>query len=494
MSSLPEKPRRSQPEKVWEVDGPFGPEQWFFLADKFTHVVTTNRTLSLLPESGDLDQLLPRAATCQHTGPWPNAFKFCPHCGKPLAEPVGWPPPQLWNSPFGASDGLPHVPIAAVPATRTRQAAELPSPASLTFVVAGTPPRLFAFDMRQGHLHRWIDLPVPDPVPIKGIWRELLRLGSADMIPRWSWSAAAFEGGFAMPTNASPTWVQASADKPLAVLNAENAGPPIGGAARVRDVAVVPVRGDNGIDVAHWSTKAGAWRVEAVPDAPNSAGQQLFGIPVTVNEEAFWPGEQGQLYASVEGDRVGTAYRPWPDGFRPMLGVRPTREASGALYQLGRLDNRPVLEALLRPRATPMQRPSRGIGISCGIASFREGKRYDAPWEIAHRATYPLEDLQFLVPLLAFGQDQFLFAVCSPRLSLVAFLETSAAQRRPFECRIAFSSGSRNLVELNHVIRADAIFDISCFMFRNHLFIYDAGKNTCAGWALDGTDAAPRPP
>ena len=479
----------------WDLDGPYGREVWSGPSDAsmgaFTGVLLDGAPVSLDPRDGELHLLRPRASNCAHPGPWPFAFAFCPACGTPLQPPPPPRPAEAWSSPANAASGQPAAASTGTPDPARRAELPLPGPSRLDFVVAGTPPRLLAFDGTSGRLHGWADGP-DDPFEA-GRWRELATLPAAINLPRWSWAAAAFPSGVALPGDGGPLWL------PLSTRLAPPLPPPVmphpalamqrcvGGAAGLGGLALVPVLADGGLAVAAWLPREGRWERVAPAGAGTAPAEQVFAAPSTTATEALWVGEHGQLHARVGPDGAGVGvtceYRPWGGGWQPMRGVRPVLASDGVFHQLGRVDGQQAFEALLPPGATPQRRGFDRYVASCGSATFLRTARHREPWA-APQKTYRGEDDSFLLPLLAFAGGGVLVASCSPRNRLRQFLETEGERDADVECRIAFAGASVVPADLRATVRAGSAWDLVPVIYRRTLLLYDVRGNRCLRWPL----------
>ena len=469
----------------WDLDGPYGRERWSGPPGAFTAVLLDGAPVSLNPADGELHLLRPRAAACAHPGPWPFAFGFCPRCGTPLQPPPPARAPEAWSSPGNSASGQPAPACTGTPDPLRRAELPMPGPGRMDFVVAGTPPGLLALDGTTGRLHGWVDGP-DDPFE-GGRWRELAVLPAAMALPRWSWAAAAFAMGVALPGAAGPVWLPltprpAPPVLPPAALGAQRS---VGGAAGVGGLALVPVAAGGGLAVAAWLPREGRWECLPVAGADAAAAQDVFAAPSTNATEAFWVGEHGQLHARTGPGGIACTYRPWGGGWQPMRGVRPVLAPDGVFHQLGRVDGQQAFEALVPPGATPQRRPFERYVTSCGTATFIRMSLHREPWA-AKRREYRGDSNgdSFLLPLLAFSGDRFLVASCSPRIALLPFLETDGVEAAEAECRIAFAGASVVPVDLRASVRAGSAWDLVPFVYRRTLLVYDVRGNRCLRWPL----------
>lgn len=476
MMPVPAKP-------IWELDGPYGPEQWFGQPGGYDQVLLADEPVSLDPRDGELHFLRARGSNCIHPGPWPFAFGFCPVCGTPLQPPPAARAVETWSSPGNAASGQPAPACTGTPDPSRRAELPMPGPAQLDFLVAGTPPRLLAFDQTTGRLHAWAE--GPSDRFQGGGWRELAHLPAAVNLPRWSWSAAAFASGVAMPGDGGPIWVSlrprsaatAAAGSALGIRRT------LGGIAALGAAALAPVLADDALSVAVWLSPAQGWQRVPVTNGGAEAASQVFAAPAVNAGEAFWAGQHGQLYARVSGGAVTCEYRPWRDGWQPMAGVRPVLSPNGVFHQLGRLQGRQVFEALVPPGATPQRREFDRYVTSCGSATFSRMTRFREPWE-PKRIEYRGDPDAYLVPLLAFDADRCLVASCSPRNSLLGFIDTDRTAETAVECRIMFAGASVALTDLRVTVRASAAWNIVPFVYARTLFVYDLRANCCYHWPL----------
>ncbi len=473
-------------EPVWDLDGPYGPERWFGPPGRYGRVLLANEPVSLDPKDGELHLLRARGSNCAHPGPWPFSFRFCPNCGAPLQPPPPAQDAETWSSPGGAS-GQPAPACTGTPDPLGRTELPMPGPSRLDFFAAGTPLRLLAFDQTTGRLHVW-GAGLSDPFE-GGRWRELAHLSAAVNLPRWSWSAAAFAGGFAMPGDGGPLWIglRPRSAAPVAARPALGIQRSLGGVASLAAAALLPVLANDALSVAIWSPQDGQWQRAEVANGTAEAASQVFSAPSVNTTEAFWTGRAGQIFARTERGAVTCDYRPWRDGWRPMQGVRPVLSPNGVFHQLGRLDGRQAFEALLPPGATPQRRAFDRYVTSCGSASFVRMTRFREPWE-PKRIEYRGEDDAFLLPLLAFEGERFVVAQCSPRNGLLGFIDTDAAhgavEPKTLECRIMFAGGSVALTDLGATLRVRSAWDIVAFVYGRSLFVYDLPGNRCHRWPL----------
>ena len=109
--------------------------------------------------------------------------------------------------------------------------------------------------------------------------------------------------------------------------------------------------------------------------------------------------------------------------------------------------------------------------------------RFREPWE-PRRVEYRGEPDAYLVPLLAFDGDRFLVASCSPRNSLLGFIDTDGTAQAAVECRIMFAGASVALTDLRVTVRASAAWNIVPFVYERTLFVYDLRANCCYRWPL----------
>lgn len=472
---------------AWDLDGPYGPERWFGQPGQYERVLLAGEPVSLDPADGELHLLRARGANCAHPGPWPFAFRFCPKCGTALQPPAAARGMEIWSSPGNAASGQPAPASTGTPDSLQRTELPMPGPSRLDFVVAGTPPRLLAFDQTTGRLHAWRE--GPSSVFEGGRWRELATLPASVNLPRWSWAAAAFGAGFALPGDGGPLWVSLSAKSavPIAAKPALGVRRSLGGAAALEGRALVPVLADDTLSdvlsLAFWTSSEGGWRRAPVANGDAAAASQVFSAPSVNAREAFWVGEHGQLFARAGTEGIACEYRPWRDGWRPMRGVRPVLSPNGVFHQLGRLDGRQAFEALLPPGATPQRREFDRYVTSCGSAAFSRMTRFREPWE-PKRIEYRGEGDAFLVPLLAFDADRFLVASCSPRNALLGFIDADGASGTAVECRIMFAGASVALTDLRATIRTGSAWEIVPVVHGGSLLVYDLRGNRCHRWPL----------
>lgn len=488
-------PSEAEPQR-WELPGPFGVEEWQRSIGRFTSALVGRKRLTLDEQPFDLDQLRLRQPACGHAGPWPYAFQHCPECGVRLLDPAPLPPPAAWAPPSGAPSGLAVQDAGLHPVAGTRQEEAMPPAANLSFIVAGRPPHLFAYDLQTG----WLRVRNEGT----GQWDDLRRLPAAQALPRWSWAAAISAPavhtgtqaeGFVLPTDQGPVLVRTGPATPLSALPAPASlgiQAAAGGAACLRGQPFMPVRLGGGLGLACLSADGDAWELQAVLHGGEVPPGTMFAAPVTHADDAFWCAPSGQLSLSLTGGGgLQASWQPWPDGLTPVLGARPLQEPNGSLHQLMHLgDDRLVFASLDLPGRRMQQRPTE-LWLSAGNAAFRDGMRRRLPWdEAGSRAKYVLADDEFLLPLLAFGERRFLLASCTGRDSLTSFLDTQMAPPARRACRLLFTPATLMLEPLQRSIDARSAWDIVPFVFRDRLHIYAANTNQCWSWELR-PDAAP---
>lgn len=503
MSST-QPPGKAAQSEVWELPGPTGPESWLRENGHFTTVRIGQKRLRLAESSFDADQLCLRTSRCPHPGPWPNAFVFCPECGTRLEKPTDLDAIAGWSPRAAAMGGLPVLGEALRPVVESRREEAMPASASLAFIVAGTPPHLFAFDLRSGWLRARREA--------DQTWIDLQRLPPAGL-PRWSWVAAALSGtltgagtgagteeqrltGFALPTAQGPVLVRIGPDEELATVAASPAlgiRAAAGGVACLRGRPVTPVRMTGGLALAVLDPAGRSWLLVALPEEDGRlAEQELFAAPVMHDDDAFWCGVHGLLSVSATRNGFDVAYRPWRDSLSPVLGTRPLQAPDGRLYQLMRLgEDTLVFENLVLPGQVQERRLASSLWMSSGNAAFVDGRRRRLPWEDAMgRAQYILKDGDFVLPLLAFDDRRFLVATCPGRPTLGRFLDTAGEPAEARACQIQFTAATRVLEPLQRRVDAQSPSDIVCFIFRQRLFIYAAMANQCSSWELQPVEAA----
>jgi hypothetical protein len=259
----------------------------------------------------------------------------------------------------------------------------------------------------------------------------------------------------------------------------------LGGAAGLPTAALLPACLEDQLGVCAWIVSDRSWHRVPVRNAPPTAAAELFAAPAVNRTEAFWAGELGLLFARSVDGVITCEYRPWPEDFKPMLGLRPVLSPNGVFHQLGRdANNQQVFMALVPPGAVWQRQPFGRYSISCGAISFADSKRFREPWE-ARRFDYLIDPNEFIAPVLQFEREQSVIAVCSPRTGLYNFIETAAKSVSPVECRLAFAAESRKPQELGMTVNARTPWDIVPFVFRSSLFIYDRPQNRCFCWQLD---------
>jgi hypothetical protein len=465
----------------WELDGPYGPEQWFGQPGGYEQVLLAGEPVSLDPKDGELPLLRARGADCPHPGPWPFGFEFCPKCGVALQPAPPAPQAETWSSPANGASGLPLPVSAGTPDPSQRADFPMPGPSRMDFFVAGTPPRLLAFDQTTGQLHVWSD-GMPDAFE-DGRWRKPIQLPAAVSLPRWSWGVGAFAGGFAMPGDNGPLWVALlpQLGRPIAAKPALGVQRSLGGVAALGDAALVPVLANDGLSVAFWQSPGQGWQCTAMAGGADAAAQ-TFAAPSTNATEAFWVGQHGQLFARLDEGVVTCSYRPWRDDWRPLQGVRPVLSPNGVFHQLG-WQNGQAFETLVPPGATPQRRRFEGYVTSCGSATFGGTVRFREPWEPA-RFEYRKDGTSFLLPLLAFGDERFLVASCSPRANLHGFISTDEVPALTTECRIMAAGRSPVPAPLGMTVKVSSAWEIVPFLYRGNLFVHDLRANKCVRWPL----------
>ena len=470
------------PAPIWELDGPYGRERWFGQPGHYDKVLLSNEPVSLDPKDGELHFIRARGSNCVHPGPWPFAFQHCPLCGTPLQPAPAVADAYSWSSPANGASGQPSPACHGVPDPARRDELPMPGPARLDFVVAGTPPRLLALDQTTGTLWSWTH-GLADPFD-GGRWRDLGHLQPALNLPRWSWAVAGLGDGLALPGDGGPVWVALShrAATPEAAKPGSGVQRSLGGVALVGGEPFIPVLANDTLAVAHRLSPEQGWQCAPVSNATGQAAAQLFAAPVVRANEAFWVGELGRLFVRFVQGVATCEYRPWSDAWRPMQGVRPVLSPNGIFHQLGRLDGRQSFEALLPPNATPQRRAFDRYVTSCGSATFAGMSRFHEPWE-PRRMEYRGDGTAFLQPLLAFDNERFLVAECSPRTALRGFLETEPAETVT-ECRIMFAGSSVVPTDLRATLRVRSAWDIVPFVYRRTLLVYDLPANRCYRWPL----------
>lgn len=483
MSPLPATP-------AWELAGPYGAERWVGELGSFEAVLLDDLPISLDPRDDELKFIRARGATCEHAGPWPYAFRFCPRCGNSLTAPLAEPPAETWSSPANAARGLPPPSCRGTPDPLRRSQLPMPGPSKLDFFVAGTPPRLLALDQTTGRLYSWKD--TQSNTFEEQRWVELALLPDGWELPRWSWSAAASAEGVILPMSSGPIWLVPRAHgaqvfRPEAGLRIKRSA---GGAASLADLTLVPVVAQDTLSIAAWDPSGTGWRLVHVEDADSIAAEQVFAAPSTNEIEAFWVGERGQLFARCEEGVLRCHYRAWRDGWQPMRAVRPVLSPNGVFHQIGRIEGRQSFEALIPPSSTAQRREHPRFVTSYGRVSFAGMGRYTEPWD-ERRIEYrdQADPTAFLIPLLAFDDDRVLAASCSPRSALRPFIETASGTGQPAdgantECRIVMAGSSIVPDDLRASLRARHVWDLVPFVYSETLFIYEVQGNRCIHWPL----------
>ena len=472
------------PTPIWEMDGPYGRERWFGQPGRFERVLLWNDPISLDPKEGDLPFVRARGSNCAHPGPWPFAFQHCPLCGIPLQDPPAAADTHAWSSPANGASGLPSPACFGVPDPARREELPMPGPARLDFFVAGRPSRLLAFDQTTGMLWAWVH-GVAD-VFAGGHWRALSHLQPALNLARWSWAVASLGDGVALPGDDGPVWVALSprSGTPAVAKPALGIRRSLGGIALVDQAPFLPVLAGDALAVAYRVSPEHGWQLAPVPGGTGQAAAQIFAAPAANGNEAFWVGEHGQLFVRFVAGVATCAYRPWRDTWRPMQAVRPVLSPNGIFHQIGRIEGRQAFEALLPPNATPQRRGFDRYIASCGSASFAGMSRFREPWE-PRRLEYRGDGTAFLQPLLAFDNERFLVAECTPRTALRGFLETEPPETVT-ECRIMFAGSSVVPTDLRATLRVRSAWDIVPVVYGRTLLVYDLPANRCYRWPLIG--------
>lgn len=470
----------------WHIDGVFGQEVWTRQDGRFVKACLDENCLDLDSADTDLDLLrIRRTSACSCKGPWPSTFLYCPNCGASLAGPAPLPPDELWCAPYGTAEGLSSFKLGKAPDPASRADMLLPDHTTLSFVVAGYPSRLFALDHSKGHLYRWID--GPENQPEGGRWAQHLRIDLGPGLPRWSWGAAAFRSGIALPGGGGPVWVSLRPDKQSAAVLSDDSQVEacLGGIALLGNMAIAPIRHGGKLAIAVWTEDGSHWETREVVGAPSS--EAIFAVPVTHKDDAHWVGEDGRLFISRTASGLRAEFLPWTDGFSPVTGVRPILTADGNFYQMGRVGTDVVKWEMLRPSSTPASIfEARGLALSCGKSIFQNGKRYALPWEKSEPLTeYIFDDDEFILPLIGLDENRYVLAFCPQRTTLKNFVDTSPENiQSKRSCKVVYSGGNRMKTELGKLVSARYPWDISTFIFRNHLFIYSACDNVGWHWKL----------
>lgn len=472
-------------EEQWRVKGVFGQEIWTRREGRFVKAVYGETQLNLTSDEADLDLLwVNRTSTCQCSGPWPHEFRYCPQCGGRLEQRGDPPLNDVWCAPFGTSEGYGEFRLGLVPEVDSRADMVLPDHATLSFVVAGTPSRLFALDHSRGYFYRWVE--GPESRVDGGRWAEHLRFDLGAGLPRWSWAAAASSSGLALPARSGPVWVSLLPDRPSVSVTFDDKRVEacLGGAARVGSIVAVPVRRAGTLALALWTGTA--WTVLDVFGANAAAAQAVFAVPVTQKDDAHWVGEAGQLYLSNTAEGVSAYFLPWGEGFLPISGARPLLTADGTFYQMGRVNADTVKWEMLRgPNTPPGQFDAKGLALSCGTSVFQNGKRYARPWEKDDPLSEYICQDEFIMPLLGLDDNCYLLAFCPERRTLTSFVDTAASEiqaKKPL--RLYYSDGTRRKEDMKKLINARNAWDVVCFIFSGHLFVYSACDNVGWRWRL----------
>jgi hypothetical protein len=474
---------------VWELEGSFGAERWFQNDGQFSQVTVGNETFALPRDVADVMDIGARRDTCGHGALWPGAFDYCPQCGTRLL-PAHKPQPAAWSSPYGASNGLPVIDSAEEPLAPQRMDVSMPPFGSFGFFAAGKLGALFAYDLQSGRLFRALgidDRAAAEPtLPV--VWDELLpRIAPATGLPRWSWSVSAHSTGAAVPTDTGAVWLNRVPGRPTGttpLLAAGQSLKAIGGAASLRDAAVVPVSAGGRVRLAVWAFDKAAWDMVDPAGEPDALADDVYAAPAGNVDEAFWSGRKGLLRVSQSGRSISGEFVPWPTGFSPQLGIRPVAFPDGGLHLLGwDADGQLTYQAMLPRNATARHSDARGYAISYGGGVFREGKRYQRPRDHDSLGAYNLENSEFIAPLLAFGESKFLVAICSPRTELRKFFEPPGGDRA-LNCKLAICGAVRAVDPLHQVVQANAVWELVPFVYAGRLFVYAAEENRCWAWPL----------
>lgn len=470
----------SDGDEIWELSGPLGAQQrWTRENGLFTRAEIGGKTVNANEKDPDYDELCvhPPCEGCKQALPF--AFKFCPDCGRPLKK-AGLPRDHVsWHPPFGAPEGVPTVSVPIAPERSPREELTPPSAGAFAFFVGGTPRRLYAADQISGRVHVWSET--------ADAWRELpCRAPSWSNIPRWSWSGVAGGRELVFPTNSGPVAISTShTEARTATLPADwgDEDSCLGGAATLgQGLSALPVSRGGRMELAIRSESGLDWSNAAVVDIPVGIAE-IFAAPVCGGGEAFWVGRGGYLFAENRNGTVNATYCLWPEDFEPILGLRPLYGPNGLYYQTGRRGEKAAgMTTLLPPGTKPELSEQRGYYISSGKAVFRENRSYRIP-ESEQKTEYVLEDGEFAVPLLAFGETEFLIAATTNRGKLLEFFSTDEAVA-PRKCSLRYSPRSRILQPPCVVITVRHPWDILPFVYNEYLHIYNVQENKCFRWRL----------
>jgi hypothetical protein len=474
---------------VWELEGSFGAESWFQKDGQFSKVTVGSEVFVLPQSAADVADLGARPSPCGHGSLWPKAFKYCPQCATELpAAPE--PRSATWSAPFGGPGGLPVINDPGVPLATQRMELPMPAAGSFGFFACGEQGALFAYDLQSGRLFRAtrIDDPTLRGTTLPVVWDENPpRIAPATRLPRWSWSASAHSTGAAIPTDGGAVWLNRVPGRRTGTIPLESRGTSlqaVGGAAGLRDAAVVPVSVDGRVRFAVWSYDTAAWALVDPAAEPEAPADHIYAAPAGNADEAFWSGPDGLLRVSQLGGAVSGEFVPWPSGFKPQPGLRPLVLPDGGLHLLGwAADEKLTYQAMLPRAATPRHSDARGYFISYGGGVFREGKRFRQPGDRDSLGAYTVDNGEFLAPLLAFGERSFLVAVCLERPTLRKFFEPGGGGTRR-RCQFAMCGAASSLEPLNQVVEAAAVWELVPFIYASRLFVYAAADNHCWAWPL----------
>ncbi len=467
--------RAAAPNQDWTLVGPFGPELWRRRDGRFATVETGGEPIRLPTDPVTSDRLRLRDARCGHTGPFPLAFRFCPECGVPLAEP---PPPPVsvpWSPPFGAADGLPEIQEPRAPDPGSGEEVALPEGPSPMLAVAGTPPMLLACEAAGGRIAAWSEG--------AALWIDRAWIAPCVRLDRRSWAGCADADGLALPTDGGPVWLDLRQPRGVPVVAGDRLVP-LAGPAALRGRTMMPVQGPDGMAMALLDRQAGGWTTVPVPDL-TPARSRTLSAPVVSAGMAFWYGPDGLLTAWHGLDGLRTGWEAWADGIHPFTANRPVLERNGQPHLLARLDPRTLAFVNLCVPFEP--KPAAGYMLGSGRAVFREGTRMRLPWDEKVAAEYPLPDDRFLLPLLALGQGRTVLAVCDGRDRLGSFVGDPLADRHGPEhlCTLVYSPGPRRLEPLGCVLRARETSDLSVVVHDGWLYALGALDSRCHRWRLE---------
>jgi hypothetical protein len=437
-------------------------------------------------EQLDIEQFEPkshkdRCPNADCPAPFPPDFRGCPNCGAELVPMFGMGD-QPWSFPGPDGDGLlntERVEIASVSDPLPPLAA--PEASDLIFLVAGTPRRLLAIDRSDSILFVYNRY--------TGAWREISSATRFDVsLPRFSWSVAAFEGGFAFPGNDS--LLVAKLDGLGTTLEIargpKRMGAPTAGPTRLSNRLVfLTTSGDGRLMVVSQDLQAGSWTkacdVSAVPSEP-----QIFAAPVTKTLNVFWAGIAGYVALRTGEGKWEASWSQWPDGFEPELRVRPiwTRNA---FWQLGSRGGNAQFQELARGRQGLTHDEISGPHLTAGECSFASGMMlYVTPWDPdpSLSRTILANNDSFLMPIIGLKGLDALVADCSPRFSPGELLQERGVAQ-PAKIHLFRSGGRQPLVDMKRSISIANVMQLQAVLFDSRLLIYDSRNKCIHAWKFE---------